>query len=801
MPLNIILNISLNMFGKKLFFILLIFILAISAVSAENLNTTDDSVAIDEKNVSTVSDDTDSLSDDEGTFSQLQDMIDNATEGSTITLGKNYSYDDGFSQEGISITKNIIINGNNFTLNGKNSGRIFDNTANEVTLNQINFVNGNYPYLGSGGAIHSKNTLIVTGCTFKNNHGVDDGGAIYSYGTLILSDCTFKDNYCDSSGGALKVSGETTITNCKFENNHAQYYGGAIEQGFSGNLNINYCNFTNNYVTGNDENDGDGGAIKALDGNLKLNNTIFRSNKAATSGGAIDNFANAEISNSLFEKNTAGEYGGAIDQHSGSLNITNSNFTANYVNGESQYGTYGGAIYDSYGNAKITDCCFENNSADNYGGAIYGYADTTVRNSTFIKNSAQYGGAMSDGIAIQCSFEGNSIPWLSEVDVRDCYFKKDKVLITLDKSGSQYGQVILTVKVKNQDKNTYLSDMLVKLAFSNGTYFILKTNSEGAATYSIPFAPATYSVAADLESEYYDCPQVKLSNIKIAKAKANIEVTPLSTTYSSGKYFQIKVTYANTKKPISGIKLKLKVYTGKKYKTVSVTTNSNGIVKYDASSLSIGTHKIIVSPNDSKITAESKTSSVKISKAALTITAPKSVGLYKKTTKFTVTVKNKASGKVVSGIKVTFQFKVNGKSKTITAKTNSKGQASFTSKSLSVGNNKVKVATTANTNYKAASKQGTVEIVKSKISTSIKCTSYPMFVAHYSSGILVGYTTQFDLVDAHGNILYKNIDVYSSSRYVTTIKSHVFSLIPGNCDGLTFKFKGDAVYLPSSYSP
>ena len=134
-------NISLNMFGKKLFFILLIFILAISAVSAEDLNTTTDSVAIDEKNVSTVSDDTDILGDDEGTFSQLQDMIDNATEGSTITLDKNYSYDDGFSQEGISITKNIIINGNNFTLNCKNSGRIFDNTANEVTLNQINFVN------------------------------------------------------------------------------------------------------------------------------------------------------------------------------------------------------------------------------------------------------------------------------------------------------------------------------------------------------------------------------------------------------------------------------------------------------------------------------------------------------------------------------------------------------------------------------------------------------------------------------------------------------------------------------------
>ena len=135
---------------------------------------------------------------------------------------------------------------------------------------------------------------------------------------------------------------------------------------------------------------------------------------------------------------------------------------------------------------------------------------------------------------------------------------------------------------------------------------------------------------------------VTLTNIKIAKAPITISPSKLSTTYASGKYFQVKVTNSKTKNPVSGAKLKLKVYTGKKYKTITVTTNSKGIAKYSASTLSIGTHKIIVSNGQTAyFTGTSKTSSAKVSKASYTIVAPVTTNVYKQTGTFKITVKNK----------------------------------------------------------------------------------------------------------------------------------------------------------------
>ena len=36
--------------------------------------------------------------------------------------------------------------------------------------------------------------------------------------------------------------------------------------------------------------------------------------------------------------------------------------------------------------------------------------------------------------------------------------------------------------------------------------------------------------------------------------------------YKKSKYFKVSLKHKSTKKPMSGIKLKLKIYTGKKYK-------------------------------------------------------------------------------------------------------------------------------------------------------------------------------------------------------------------------------------------
>ena len=92
---------------KFLFLIcLILFIFTVSSVSAVDLNQT-------------VTQDV--LSVDEGTFSQLQDIVNNAENGSTINLDNDYVYDGDNDGEGINITKDITINGNGYTLDGNDA--------------------------------------------------------------------------------------------------------------------------------------------------------------------------------------------------------------------------------------------------------------------------------------------------------------------------------------------------------------------------------------------------------------------------------------------------------------------------------------------------------------------------------------------------------------------------------------------------------------------------------------------------------------------------------------------------------
>jgi hypothetical protein len=63
-----------------------------------------------------------------------------------------------------------------------------------------------------------------------------------------------------------------------------------------------------------------------------------------------------------------------------------------------------------------------------------------------------------------------------------------------------------------------------------------------------------------------------------------------------------------TKKAVSNVKIKIKVYTGKKYLTKTVKTNSKGIAKFNTKSLKVGSHNVVISSANGnyKISAKSK---------------------------------------------------------------------------------------------------------------------------------------------------------------------------------------------------
>ena len=230
-------------------------------------------------------------------------------------------------------------------------------------------------------------------------------------------------------------------------------------------------------------------------------------------------------------------------------------------------------------------------------------------------------------------------------------------------------------------------------------------NSTITSTDSTQVTDTSLNVNANASN---DLSYVSSSDVKSVNLKAN----KLSTTYGSGKYLKVKAIDAKTKKPVSNLKLKLKVYTGKKSKRIAVKTNSKGIAKYSASYLKVGKHKVIVNLKNSKILSKPKTTYVKISKAKLTISAPKVTNYYKKSKLFKVIIKNKESKKLMKNIKVKLKVYTGKKYKICSLKTNKKGLISINTKSLSKGSHKVLITIKSSIKNRATSKKSTIKIVK-----------------------------------------------------------------------------------------
>ena len=192
----------------------------------------------------------------------------------------------------------------------------------------------------------------------------------------------------------------------------------------------------------------------------------------------------------------------------------------------------------------------------------------------------------------------------------------------------------------------------------------------------------------------------------------SLKASKLSTTYGSGKFFKVKAIDSKINKPVSKLNLILNVYTANKIKKISIATDVNGIAKYQVSKLDIGKHKIVVNVKDTKhYSSKAKTSTVKVSKAKLKISAPKINNMYRQNKKFQVTVKNKESDKVMGGIKVLIKVFTDNKYKLYSLKTDKNGVVSINTKSLKKGLHKVTVNVKATSEVKAASSKSTIKTI------------------------------------------------------------------------------------------
>ena len=420
---------------------LILFFVSVAGVSAaEDINQTisDDALSVSTDNEISVR--------DAGTFTALQEKINNAGAGSTIYLENDYKYDQGFSSDGIVINHKITIDGNGHTIDALGKSRVFDIHA-YLELKNINFINGynnvsSFLYAGKYGSSLISPTINIASCNFSDSTG---GPAIVFGGDMEV----YNSNFNNNDNGAIRGScRHLTVKDSKFSNNYADdgaaiYYYPWVT---SGKLNIENCMFTDNVASNC------GGAVYASYGlSSDIKNSTFIRNQAKN-GGAVYSPNYIKVIQSNFFNNFA-EEGGAIELYKG--NVLNSFFMFNTAEN-------GGAI--SAHNSLIDSCDFNNNDAD-IGGAIY-TAEPKITSNNWL--TAIYNCNFKDNAVSQ---SGASIAALGATNVHNCKFsqnvnhesiyyktheKKNKLNISDNKIDSDYTYDIYYNSTNSFDFKTFL---------------------------------------------------------------------------------------------------------------------------------------------------------------------------------------------------------------------------------------------------------------------------------------------------------------------------------------------------------
>ena len=297
-----------------------------------------------------------------------------------------------------------------------------------------------------GGAIYCTN-LKCNNCTFEDNYSNDDAGAIYIHDgdKTEIRNSKFIRNNAELSGGAISCV-DVYCNNCTFENNYASNLGGAINGGYGAH--VQNSRFKNNKAGD------DGGAVYIDGGQGEISDSHFTNNQAKN-GGAIYS-SNIDCLRCYFENNHANDNGGALCQKvDGDLYVIHAShckFIKNTaeIDGRAAYcgkiivdsdlflnnGATGAKINSCWGGAVFcltmegNKCIFENNYADDYGGAIYinNKGKSTIKNSKFTNNKAD-------------DYNGGAIYSKKNIEVYNSLFKNNQANNSWSPSTSQGGAI------------------------------------------------------------------------------------------------------------------------------------------------------------------------------------------------------------------------------------------------------------------------------------------------------------------------------------------------------------------------
>lgn len=410
-----------NMESKYIFIVC--FILAIFMVGAVSAtDTVSEDIISDVEDTPLEITDNDVYTTGESSFYNLTGEIENA--GKSLDLNQDYAFNNETdNKNGIVIAKdNFTLNGNGCTIDGKNQSRIFNITANNVTLSNLILTGGN---ANKGGAIYATGLLTLNNVTFIDNYASQNGGAVGIYGnaTLNCNNSNFIDNYAVDSGSSIVVeTGKLNLYN-SYITSKIVAKAGQIMGSIDAQLYLENITFANTTATYSPAIYLVGSKIRIIDskfinlkanltagamslregGELYIRNCEFINTTSSRNAGAIyvditgyyaQNEGNVTIIDSKFN-DTSSEFGGAYVQLGGQLWLSNSEFINNHAT------LNGGAIYLSFTETEINNCTFESNGVgiienhSSYGGAIFSDMSTlNISDSKFFNNVATAGNAI-----------------------------------------------------------------------------------------------------------------------------------------------------------------------------------------------------------------------------------------------------------------------------------------------------------------------------------------------------------------------------------------------------------------------
>ena len=320
----------------------------------------------------------------ESSFTKLTNEIENS--GAVLNLNQDYAFNnESDNNTGILIKQdNFVLNGNGHTIDGNKQSRIFNITANNVTLSNLILTGGN---ADKGAAIYASGSLTLNNVTFTDNYASKQGGAVGLYGdvTLNCNNSQFRDNYAEAGSSIFVEKGKLNIYNTdlssKIFNKYSQIV--AFKNSIVYVENVTFMDSSSSYAAAlffkciksatirnskfiNLKANMPAGAIGLRNGGeLYIENCEFTNTTSTNNGGAVfvditgenEDDGNVTLIDSVFRDTYSG-FGGAYVQLGGKLLLSNSEFINNHATFN------GGAIYLSYTDAEINNCNFTSNGVE-----------------------------------------------------------------------------------------------------------------------------------------------------------------------------------------------------------------------------------------------------------------------------------------------------------------------------------------------------------------------------------------------------------------------------------------------------